>query len=33
MADKWESIFSGVIESRPVKVEIYDDGGYQVLTT
>lgn len=33
MADTWKSIFKGTIESRPVEIEIYDEGGYRVHTT
>lgn len=33
MADTWKTIFNGIIESRPVKIEIYDEGGYRVHTT
>ena len=29
MADTWKSIFKGTIESRPVEIEIYDEGGYR----
>ena len=33
MTDKWKCIFNGSIENRPVKIEIYDEGGYRVHTT
>ncbi|MBI5919979.1 MAG: hypothetical protein HY849_11500 [Nitrosomonadales bacterium] len=33
MADTWKSIFKGIIENRPVEIEIYDEGGYRVNTT
>lgn len=33
MADTWKSIFKGIIEGRPVEIEIYDEGGYRVHTT
>lgn len=27
MADKWNEVWSGIVEGRPVKVEEYEDGG------
>ncbi len=33
MADTWKCIFNGMIENRPVEIEIYDEGGYRVHTT
>jgi hypothetical protein len=33
MADTWNPIFDGTIENRPVKIEMYDEGGYRVHTT
>jgi hypothetical protein len=32
MADTWKSIFNGIIENRPVKIEVYNEGGYRVHT-
>lgn len=33
MADSWEEIFEKEVDGRPVKGEVYDEGGYRVTTT
>ncbi len=33
MADSWSQVFEDTVGGRPVKGEIYDEGGYKVTTT
>jgi hypothetical protein len=33
MTGTWKPIFKETIETRPVKIEVYDEGGYRVHTT
>lgn len=33
ITDEWRVLFEGIVEGRPVKLEIYDDGTYRVQTT
>ena len=33
MADCWNHVFEDTVGDRPVKGEIYDEGGYKITTT